>query len=52
LVEKDGKTEATYTVDVSFSVWVPSFMKDYVVGSSLPATLEAFKNRIESKSSK
>lgn len=48
LEEKDGKTHATYTVDVAFSVYVPGFMKDYVVGSSLPSTLNSFKKRIES----
>lgn len=43
----DNKVLATYTVDCEFNIWVPSMVRDFVVGSRLPATLEAFKVRIE-----
>ncbi len=41
-------TEATYTLDVEFGLLVPGFISKMLVGSSLPATLQAFKKRIES----
>lgn len=47
LEEKNGKVYGEYTVDCAFNVWVPSFARDYIVGSRLPATMEAFKNQVE-----
>lgn len=44
---KDGMTEATYTVNTSFNVWVPEFLKDFIIRKSLPSTMAAFKKRIE-----
>lgn len=42
-------TEATYTIDVEFGMMVPGFISKMLIGSSLPATLKAFKKRIESQ---
>eukprot|EP01027_Heterolobosea_sp_BB2_P010865 GEZU01015883.1.p1 GENE.GEZU01015883.1~~GEZU01015883.1.p1 ORF type:complete len:176 (-),score=60.45 GEZU01015883.1:529-1056(-) len=41
------KTKATYTIDIEISTWVPGWLESWLIGSSLPATLAAFKNRIE-----
>ncbi len=40
-------TEATYTIDVEFGILVPSFISRMLIAQSLPATLAAFKRRIE-----
>lgn len=41
------KTEATYTIDVKFGSFVPSFISDTLVNNSLPTMLNNFKERIE-----
>jgi len=41
-------TEATYTLDVEFGFFVPSMIAKMLTAQSLPATLKAFKSRIES----
>lgn len=43
-----GVIEATYSVDIELNVWVPEFLKNWVLSAGLPATLSSFKNRIES----
>lgn len=45
---KDGGTEATYTIDVGFGPLVPSQISNSLAGSTLPATLQRFKARVES----
>lgn len=47
----DGRTEATYSVEVVPSTrLIPRRVIDMLTEQSLPATLEAFKQRIESRS--
>lgn len=46
--ENGDQVEATYYMDVEFNVWLPGFLKDMLLGKSLPDTMNAFKNRIES----
>lgn len=41
-------TEAIYTLDVDLGIWIPGFVSTTLVSSSLPATLKAFKAKIES----
>ena len=43
-----GKTEATYTVDITIGILVPQAITNMLVGSSLPKMLEQMKNRAES----
>jgi coenzyme Q-binding protein COQ10 len=45
----DGKTKATYTVDVALGPFVPRAFVTALVESSLPKMLESFKKRIESR---
>jgi coenzyme Q-binding protein COQ10 len=45
--QPDGKTKATYTVDVALGMLVPKALVTAMVESSLPKMLEAFKKRIE-----
>jgi coenzyme Q-binding protein COQ10 len=45
--QPDGKTKATYTVDVALGLLVPRPLVTAMVESSLPKMLEAFKKRIE-----
>ena len=42
------RVRATYSIDIGFFVLVPRSISNRLVGSSLPATLEAFKQRAES----
>ena len=42
------KTTAEYKIDIDFTIWVPGPIADFLVNSSVPATLESFKKRIES----
>jgi len=42
------KTKAEYKIDIDFTIWVPGPIADFLVNSSVPATLESFKKRIES----
>ena len=46
-VDGEKKVEATYYMDVDFNVWLPGFLKDMLLGKSLPETMNAFKKRIE-----
>jgi len=41
------KTKAEYEIDIDFTIWVPGPIADFLVDSSVPATLESFKKRIE-----
>ncbi|PIR20553.1 MAG: hypothetical protein COV45_05765 [Deltaproteobacteria bacterium CG11_big_fil_rev_8_21_14_0_20_47_16] len=41
-------TELTYTLEVDFGLFVPSMISKMLISQSLPATLKAFKTRIES----
>jgi ribosome-associated toxin RatA of RatAB toxin-antitoxin module len=43
----NGQVEAKYTVDISLNIWMPGFVKDWLIGKGLPATLASFKKRIE-----
>lgn len=44
----EGKTRATYTIEVKLGPLVPKSIVDALVGGSLPKMLEAFKKRAES----
>ncbi len=48
LEDKDGVTEATYEVDVSFGLFVPKKITEMLVGKNLPNLMQAFKDRAES----
>jgi ribosome-associated toxin RatA of RatAB toxin-antitoxin module len=41
------KTDATYTIDVQFGSFVPGFISNMLVESSLPKMMGHFKKRIE-----
>jgi len=41
------KTEATYSIEVGFGAFVPGFISNMLVSSSLPTMLNNFKKRIE-----
>lgn len=43
-----GKTEATYSVDITIGLLVPQAITNMLVGSSLPKMLEQMKERAES----
>lgn len=43
----NGKTRATYTIDVEFGIFVPGMISKMLVGSNLPSMLKSFKKRIE-----
>lgn len=45
--EGEGKTKATYTVEVTVGPLVPKSILNTLVDSSLPKMLEAFKKRAE-----
>ena len=45
---KKGITEATYTVDVSFGLFVPKKITEMLVGKNLPTLMSNFKKRAES----
>ena len=44
----EGKTRATYTVELAFGALVPRAIVNALVETSLPKMLEAFKRRAES----
>ena len=44
----DGKTKATYTVEMALGALVPKSIVNALVETSLPKMLEAFKRRAES----
>jgi len=45
----DHLTDAKYTIDMDFSLWVPKAITNTLVEKSLPKTLKAFKKRAEKK---
>jgi len=45
----DGKTRATYTIEVGVGPLVPRSVVNALVDQSLPKMLEAFKKRVESR---
>ena len=45
----DGKTRATYTIEVGVGPLVPRSIVNMLVDQSLPKLLEAFKKRAESR---
>ncbi len=46
----NGRTRATYGLDVEVGMWVPKTIINKMTGSTLPKTLEAFKKRAEAAS--
>lgn len=44
-----GKTKANYSVDVNLGMFVPGAISKMLIGSNLPAMMDAFKKRIEGK---
>jgi ribosome-associated toxin RatA of RatAB toxin-antitoxin module len=44
----DGRTRATYAIDIVFGLFVPSTIVNTLVGKSLPDTLVRFRDRAES----
>jgi ribosome-associated toxin RatA of RatAB toxin-antitoxin module len=49
LEDLGGRTRATYSVDVAPKGFVPGPIVNALTGRTLPATLEAFKKRAESR---
>lgn len=47
----EGKTRATYAIEVKFGMLVPKSLVKLMVSKELPQMLEAFKKRAESRSS-
>ena len=45
----DGKTRATYTIEVALGPLVPRSIVNALVDQTLPKMLEAFKKRVESR---
>ena len=45
----DGRTEVTYDVEVVPKGWVPKSIVNMLTNKSLPSTLNAFKQRAESR---
>ena len=43
----NGKTRATYSVDIEFGIFVPGMISKMLVGSNLPTMLKSFKKKIE-----
>lgn len=46
---KKGVTRATYKIDIDLGLFVPGMISKKLIGSSLPAMMQAFKKRIEGK---
>jgi ribosome-associated toxin RatA of RatAB toxin-antitoxin module len=46
--EGEGKTKATYTVEMALGPLVPKTIVNALVDTSLPKMLDAFKKRVES----
>jgi|SRR3989338_5906535 len=44
----DAMTEAVYSIDVTFGLWVPNAITEALVAKNLPQTLKRFKKRAES----
>lgn len=45
----DGKTKATYTIEMKLGALVPKGIVNSLVDAGLPKMLEAFKTRVESR---
>ena len=45
--KSDTTTEAKYSIDITFGLWVPSAITNTLVEKSLPQTLKHFKKRAE-----
>jgi hypothetical protein len=45
----EGKTKATYAIEMALGPLVPKTIVNTLVDASLPKMLEAFKRRVESK---
>lgn len=46
-MKDDFLTEATYAIDIEFSLWVPKAITQALVEKNLPQTLKRFKKRVE-----
>lgn len=46
---EDSVTDATYSLEVTFGLWVPKAVTETLVKKSLPQTLKRFKKRAEGK---
>lgn len=46
-MKSDNLTQATYSIDVEFGLWVPKAITQTLLEKSLPQTLERFKKRAE-----
>jgi hypothetical protein len=44
----DGMTLARYALDVNLRGTIPTSVSDWLVGKTLPETLQRFKDRVES----
>lgn len=42
-----GLTDATFSTDIEFSIWMPKPIIASLIGSNLPATLKSFKEQAE-----
>lgn len=49
LKQSGGITNAEYTIDIDFNIWVPGPIKDFLINSSIPSTLQSFKKEIEKR---
>ncbi|MDO8528223.1 MAG: SRPBCC family protein [Deltaproteobacteria bacterium] len=48
----DHLTEAVYSIDIGFGLWVPQAITQTLIEKSLPLTLKRFKKRAESLAKK
>ena len=46
-MKSDNLTEATYSIDIEFGLWVPKAITQTLIEKSLPQTLSRFKKRAE-----
>lgn len=46
-MKDDFLTEATYAIDIEFSLWVPKAITQALIEKNLPQTLKRFKKRAE-----
>lgn len=46
-MREDSLTEARYSIDIAFGLWVPKTITNTLIEKSLPQTLNAFKKRAE-----
>ena len=46
-MKDDVLTEATYSIDIEFGLWVPKAITQTLIEKSLPQTLKQFKKRAE-----